>query len=75
MITVIGGTYREIDYDEIVIDIFGSGFRGSKFLLENGCTNTFSCKRVGPDADKGVDKRSWQKKAPKGRDNWLDKTR
>ncbi|MBN9292386.1 MAG: nucleoside 2-deoxyribosyltransferase [Flavobacteriia bacterium] len=35
MITVIGGTYREIDYDEISIDIFGSGFRGVKFLLEN----------------------------------------
>lgn len=41
MITVIGGTYREIDYDEIVIDIFGSGFRGSKFLLENGCNVNF----------------------------------
>lgn len=38
MITVIGGTYREIDYDEIIIDIFGSGFRGAKFLLENKCT-------------------------------------
>lgn len=38
MITVIGGTYREIDYDEIIIDIFGSGFRGAKFLLENNCT-------------------------------------
>ena len=41
MITVIGGTYREIDYDEIVIDIFGSGFRGSKFLLENNCIVDF----------------------------------
>jgi hypothetical protein len=41
MITVIGGTYREIDYDEILIDIFGSGFRGAKFLLENNCSVDF----------------------------------
>ena len=41
MITVIGGTYREIDYDEILIDIYGSGFRGTKFLLENKCTVEF----------------------------------
>lgn len=41
MITVIGGTYREIDYDEIMIDILGSGFRASKFLLENGCNVKF----------------------------------
>ncbi|UCS93951.1 nucleoside 2-deoxyribosyltransferase [Echinicola marina] len=37
MITVVGGTYREIDYDDISLDIFGSGFRGAKFLLENNC--------------------------------------
>lgn len=41
MITVIGGTYREIDYDEILIDISGSGFRGAKFLLENNCAVEF----------------------------------
>lgn len=37
MITIIGGTYREIEYDEISMEIFGSGFRGTKFLLENNC--------------------------------------
>lgn len=37
MITVIGGTYREIDYDNISHEIFGSGFRSCKFLLENAC--------------------------------------
>lgn len=41
MIKVIGGTYREIDFDENSIDIFGSGFRGSKFLLENNCKVDF----------------------------------
>lgn len=41
MITVVGGTYREIDYDEISIEIFGSGFRGAKFLLENNCVVDF----------------------------------
>lgn len=35
MITVVGGTYREIDYDDVSVDIFGSGFRAVKFLLEN----------------------------------------
>ncbi len=35
MITVIGGTYREIDYDEVSMEIFGSGFRCTKFILEN----------------------------------------
>lgn len=35
MISVIGGTYREIDYDDISMEIFGSGFRCCKFLLEN----------------------------------------
>ncbi|WP_294349421.1 PfkB family carbohydrate kinase [uncultured Sphingobacterium sp.] len=37
MITVVGGTYREINYDSISHEIFGSGFRASKFLLENNC--------------------------------------
>lgn len=37
MISVIGGTYREIDYDDISMDIYGSGFRCCKFLLENKC--------------------------------------
>lgn len=37
MINIIGGTYREIDYDEILVELFGSGFRGVKFLLENDC--------------------------------------
>ncbi|KQO33182.1 hypothetical protein ASF10_19095 [Flavobacterium sp. Leaf82] len=41
MIKVIGGTYREIDYDDISIEIYGSGFRATKFLLENGCTVDF----------------------------------
>jgi len=41
MINIIGGTYREIDYDEITAEIFGSGFRGTKFLLENECEVTF----------------------------------
>jgi len=35
MINVIGGTYREIDYDDVSMEIFGSGFRAAKFLLEN----------------------------------------
>lgn len=38
MITVVGGTYREIDYDDISMDIYGSGYRGCKFLLENECS-------------------------------------
>lgn len=37
MISVIGGTYREIDYDDISTDIYGSGYRCCKFLLENKC--------------------------------------
>lgn len=37
MISVIGGTYREIDYDEVSVELFGSGFRSAKFLLENNC--------------------------------------
>lgn len=37
MISVIGGTYREIDYDDISMDIYGSGYRCCKFLLENKC--------------------------------------
>ena len=37
MITVIGGTYREIDYDDISMDIYGSGYRCCKYLLENKC--------------------------------------
>lgn len=37
MISVIGGTYREIDYDDISMDIYGSGYRCCKFLLENNC--------------------------------------
>lgn len=38
MISVIGGTYREIDYDDISMDIYGSGYRCCKFLLENKCS-------------------------------------
>ncbi|WP_374172164.1 PfkB family carbohydrate kinase [Flavobacterium tructae] len=41
MITVVGGTYREIDYDDISIEIYGSGFRATKFLLENDCKAHF----------------------------------
>lgn len=41
MITVIGGTYREINLDEISMEIFGSGFRCAKFLLENKCSVNF----------------------------------
>ncbi|TBX69621.1 hypothetical protein EZL74_07015 [Flavobacterium silvisoli] len=37
MISVIGGTYREIDYDDVSLDIYGSGYRCCKFLLENKC--------------------------------------
>lgn len=42
MINVIGGTYREIDFDEISMEIFGSGFRCAKFLLENDCSVHFN---------------------------------
>jgi hypothetical protein len=35
MISVIGGTYREINYDEERVEIFGSGLRCCKYLLEN----------------------------------------
>lgn len=41
MINVIGGIYREIDYDDISVEIYGSGFRGVKFLLENKCNIRF----------------------------------
>lgn len=41
MISVIGGTYREIDYDDISFEILGSGFRATKFLLENNCPVNF----------------------------------
>ena len=41
MIKVVGGTYREIDYDDISIEIYGSGFRATKFLLENNCNVDF----------------------------------
>lgn len=42
MIKVVGGTYREIDYDDISIEIYGSGFRATKFLLENNCSVDFT---------------------------------
>lgn len=42
MISIVGGTYREIDYDEISVELYGSGFRGVKFLLENKCKVHFS---------------------------------
>ncbi|MCL6220703.1 PfkB family carbohydrate kinase [Zunongwangia pacifica] len=35
MINIIGGTYREINFDDVSMEIFGSGFRSAKFLLEN----------------------------------------
>lgn len=41
MINIIGGTYQEIDYDEISKEIYGSGFRGTKFLIENNCDTNF----------------------------------
>lgn len=41
MINIIGGTYREIDFDENSIEIFGSGFRATKYLLENKCKTRF----------------------------------
>lgn len=37
MIDLIGGTYREIDYDDICEEVYGSGLRGAKYLLENKC--------------------------------------
>jgi len=42
MISVVGGIYREIDYDDVAMEIFGSGFRCVKFLLENKCAVAFS---------------------------------
>jgi len=42
MINIVGGTYREIDYDEVSVELYGSGFRGVKFLLENKCEVHFS---------------------------------
>jgi hypothetical protein len=41
MINVIGGTYREVNYDDVSMEIFGSGFRCTKFLLENKCQVNF----------------------------------
>ncbi len=41
MISIIGGTYREINYDDILLEIYGSGFRACKFLLENKCNVDF----------------------------------
>ena len=35
MINVIGGTYREINHDDVSMEIFGSGFRCAKYLIEN----------------------------------------
>ncbi|MCH2491111.1 MAG: PfkB family carbohydrate kinase [Flavobacteriales bacterium] len=37
-IQIIGGTYREIDFDGKPHDIFGSGLRAAKFVLENSKT-------------------------------------
>lgn len=42
MINIVGGTYREIDYDEVSVEFYGSGFRGVKFLLENNCEVHFN---------------------------------
>ncbi|WP_452227373.1 PfkB family carbohydrate kinase [Lacinutrix cladophorae] len=41
MINVIGGSYREINFDDISMEIFGSGFRAAKFLLENKSSVNF----------------------------------
>ncbi|HET8885447.1 MAG TPA: PfkB family carbohydrate kinase [Salinimicrobium sp.] len=41
MINVIGGTYREINFDDVSMEVFGSGFRGAKFLLENKSSVNF----------------------------------
>lgn len=41
MINVVGGTYIEIDHDNLSFEIFGSGFRACKFLLENKCEVEF----------------------------------
>lgn len=42
MINIVGGTYREIDYDEVSVEFYGSGFRSVKFLLENNCEVHFN---------------------------------
>ncbi|MCJ8498610.1 PfkB family carbohydrate kinase [Chryseobacterium salipaludis] len=42
MINVLGGTYLEIDYDDISTELYGSGFRATKFLLENNCPTKYS---------------------------------
>ncbi len=42
MINVIGGTYREINYDDVSMEIFGSGFRCAKYLIENKNEVTFT---------------------------------
>lgn len=41
VITVVGGTYREIDDDSLTHEVFGSGFRCCKYLLENSCKVKF----------------------------------
>ncbi len=41
MINVVGGTYREINFDDVSMEIFGSGFRCAKFLLENKSSVNF----------------------------------
>lgn len=34
-VSIIGGTYLEIDHDYLSYELFGSGLRGAKFFLEN----------------------------------------
>lgn len=41
MINVIGGTYREVNLDYISNNIYGSGLRAVKYLLESSCFNVF----------------------------------
>ncbi|AQX85143.1 nucleoside 2-deoxyribosyltransferase [Elizabethkingia bruuniana] len=41
MISVIGGVYREINLDDLSTEIYGSGLRCTKFLLENKCDVIF----------------------------------
>lgn len=41
MISVIGGTYKEINLDNLSNENFGSGLRSIYFLLENGVKVTF----------------------------------
>lgn len=42
MISIIGGTYREINYENKSTEIFGSGLRCSKYLLENNVEVKFN---------------------------------